>query len=89
MSGSTTFTPAPMRPNDVPGATGRYLIVQPSGTGLTMLIDTVVRPQLVPDRRRQRSLRLAADEVRAGASRIPQVTGATNRCAFTTTETPT
>ena len=41
MSGSTTFTPAPMRPNDVPGATGRYLIVQPSGTGLTMLIDTV------------------------------------------------
>jgi hypothetical protein len=41
MSGSTTFTPAPMRPNDVPGAAGRYLIVQPSGTGLTMLIDTV------------------------------------------------
>jgi len=41
MSGSTTFTPGPMRSNDVPGATGRYLIVQPSGTGLTMLIDTV------------------------------------------------
>ncbi len=39
MSGSTV-TPAPMRPNDVVGAAGRYLIVQPSGTGLTMLIDT-------------------------------------------------
>ena len=40
MSGST-ITPAPMRPNDAPGTAGRYLIVQPSGTGLTMLIDTV------------------------------------------------
>ena len=40
MSGSTV-TPAPMRPNDVPGSSGRYLIVQPSGIGLTMLIDTV------------------------------------------------
>ena len=40
MSGSTV-TPAPMRPNDVPGTAGRYLIVQPSGTGLTMLIDTL------------------------------------------------
>jgi hypothetical protein len=40
MSGST-ITPAPMRPGEVPGTAGRYLIVQPSGTGLTMLIDTV------------------------------------------------
>ena len=30
MSGSTV-TPAPMRPNDVSGSAGRYLIVQPSG----------------------------------------------------------
>jgi len=40
MSGST-ITPAPSRPNEVNGATGRYLIVQPSGTGLTMMVDTV------------------------------------------------
>lgn len=35
MSGFAT-TPAP-RSNDTPG---RYLIVQPSGAGLTMLVDT-------------------------------------------------
>jgi hypothetical protein len=40
MSG-TTITPAPPRPNEGAGAPGRYLIVQPSGTGLTMLIDTM------------------------------------------------
>ena len=30
-----------MRPNDVSGTAGRYLIVQPSGSGLTMLIVTL------------------------------------------------
>jgi hypothetical protein len=36
MSGSMMTTPPP-RPDDRPG---RYLIVQPAGAGLTMMVDT-------------------------------------------------
>jgi hypothetical protein len=38
MSGLTNASTIPPRP---PETSGRYLIVQPSGAGLTMLIDTV------------------------------------------------
>ncbi len=37
MSGLTTASTIPPRPPETPG---RYLIVQPSGAGLTMMVDT-------------------------------------------------
>ena len=87
MSGSTQRRAA--NATSETDSAGRYLIVQPSGAGLTMMVDTVTGRSWFRIAAGSRSLRLAPDEVRALGRRNSPDSRSENRCAFTTTATPT